>query len=45
MENTYDREDISAKQSKSIAWYLVGRDCADDEEIVMASSNCPAAIY
>lgn len=35
MENTYDNDDPSAKPSKNIAWYLVGRDCKDDEVLVM----------
>lgn len=35
MENTYDNDDPSAKPSKNIAWYLVGRDCKDDEILVM----------
>ncbi|KAE8447066.1 hypothetical protein EG329_011201 [Mollisiaceae sp. DMI_Dod_QoI] len=38
MENTYDNDDPNAKPSKNIAWYLVGRDCKDDEVLVMGQS-------
>jgi hypothetical protein len=35
MENTYDVSDPSQKQDNSIAWYVVLRDCRDDEAGVM----------
>ncbi|KAF5974322.1 hypothetical protein FBULB1_7829 [Fusarium bulbicola] len=35
MENTYDVSDPSQKQDSSIAWYVVPRDCRDDEVGVM----------
>ncbi|KAJ4065559.1 hypothetical protein NW756_005760 [Fusarium oxysporum] len=35
MENTYDASDPSQKQDNSIAWYVVPRDCRDDEVGVM----------
>ncbi|KAK0622629.1 hypothetical protein B0T14DRAFT_514169 [Immersiella caudata] len=36
MEDTYDVLDPSQKQGMSIAWYVVARDCRDDEVLVMA---------
>ncbi|SPQ20904.1 2e0332dd-2639-4ba2-b789-3678d10ef824 [Thermothielavioides terrestris] len=36
MENTYDVLDPTQSQSLSIAWYVVARDCRDDEVLVMA---------
>ncbi len=36
MEQTYDVPDPSKRQSMSIAWYVVARDCRDDEVLVMA---------
>jgi hypothetical protein len=39
MENTYDVEDPDAKFSPNIAWYLVSRDCRDDEVVVMGQDN------
>lgn len=35
MENTYDVSDPDQKQNDSIAWYVVPRDCRDDEVGVM----------
>ncbi|KAF4451763.1 hypothetical protein F53441_5297 [Fusarium austroafricanum] len=35
MENTYDVSDRDEKQSGSIVWYVVPRDCRDDEVGVM----------
>ncbi|KAF4500795.1 hypothetical protein FAGAP_2994 [Fusarium agapanthi] len=35
MENTYDVSDPSQRQDNSIAWYVVPRDCRDDEVGVM----------
>ncbi|CEI61213.1 unnamed protein product [Fusarium venenatum] len=35
MENTYDVSRPDQKQSDSIAWYVVPRDCRDDEVGVM----------
>jgi hypothetical protein len=36
MEGTYDVLDPAQRQSMSIAWYVVARDCRDDEVLVMA---------
>ncbi|KAL2022011.1 hypothetical protein VTK56DRAFT_6251 [Thermocarpiscus australiensis] len=36
MENTYDVPERGHKQSNSIAWYVVPRDCRDDGVLVMA---------
>lgn len=35
MENTYDVSDPDEEQSDSIAWYVVPRDCRDDEVGIM----------
>lgn len=36
MEDTYDTDDAHAKQlSKNIAWYLVARDCKDDDALLL----------
>lgn len=43
MENTYDEDDTSLKNSKSIAWYLVARDCKDDEVLVMGHLQAPSS--
>ncbi|KAI8722591.1 hypothetical protein NCS52_00403200 [Fusarium sp. LHS14.1] len=39
MEDTYDVSDPNQKQSNSIAWYMVPRDCRDDEVLVMAQEE------
>ena len=39
MENTYDNDGPDTHFSKNIAWYLVGRDCKDDEVLVMGRSH------
>jgi len=36
MEETYDILNPNQKQSMNIAWYVVARDCRDDEVLVMA---------
>ncbi|KAK8164189.1 hypothetical protein IWX90DRAFT_415979 [Phyllosticta citrichinensis] len=35
MENTYDDDDRNPKPSKNIAWYLVSRDCKDEDWIAL----------
>ncbi|KAJ4259564.1 hypothetical protein NW762_007493 [Fusarium torreyae] len=39
MENTYDVLDPNQKQSNAIAWYVVPRDCRDDEVEVLVVSD------
>ena len=36
MEETYDVSDPGQKQNLDIAWYVVARDCRDDEVLVMS---------
>lgn len=37
MEETYDVLHVSQKQDMNIAWYVVARDCRDDEVLVMTT--------
>lgn len=39
MENTYDVLDPMASWNPNIAWYLIARDCKDDEVLVMPQGN------
>ncbi|KKY25955.1 hypothetical protein UCDDS831_g01804 [Diplodia seriata] len=39
MENTYDDDATAPAPSKNIAWYLVARDCKDDDVLMMHPSD------
>ena len=39
MENTYDVSDPNQKQSDAIAWYVVPRDCRDEEVGMMENQE------